>query len=116
MYFIPADFGQRDDVVRIEAGGIELRGERLVVGDRDGGVVHDPFADARDLLAVPRACGNGVETPVDEHAEARFAPPCHACIALRRRFGVLHRGDGMMRRLHVWFAAFQLRRRNGGHG
>ena len=38
-------FGQGDDVVRAEAGGVELACEGLVVGDRDGGVVHDPLAE-----------------------------------------------------------------------
>ena len=68
-------FGEGDDVVGAEAGGVELWGEGFVVGDGDGGVVHDPLADAGDLLAVPGAGGDGVEAPVDEHAEAGFAPP-----------------------------------------
>src|ERR1700723_1956291 len=49
--------------------------EGFVVGDGDGGVVHYPLADAGDLLAVPCAGRDGVEAPVDEHAEAGFAPP-----------------------------------------
>ena len=87
--------GQRDDVVRGEAGGVELRCERLVIRDGDGAVVHDPLADAGDLLAVPRAGGHGVESPVDEHAETRVAPPRHAGVFLRGRLGVLDGGDGM---------------------
>src|SRR2546430_9799665 len=37
-----------------------------------------------DLLV--RAGGDGVGAPVDEHPEARVAPPVHAGVALSRRF------------------------------
>jgi hypothetical protein len=33
--------------------------------------------------------GDGVEAPVDEHAEACLAPPLHAGVALGWGFGVL---------------------------
>ncbi len=88
--------GEGDDVVRAEAGGIELRGEGLVVGDGDGEVVHDPFADVVGALAVPFAGGDGVEAPVDEHAEAGIAPPCHARVALGGGLGVLDGGNRMI--------------------
>ena len=51
-------FGERHDVVGVEAGGVELRGERLVVGHRDGGVVHDPLADATGSACRP-TCRRG---------------------------------------------------------
>jgi hypothetical protein len=51
-------FGEGDDIVRAEAGGVELRREGLVVGDGDGGVVHDPLADAREFACRPR-CRRG---------------------------------------------------------
>src|SRR5579871_6123455 len=89
-------FGEGDDVVGAEAGGVELGGEGLVVGDGDGEVVHDPLADVGGALAVPLACGDGVEAPMDEHAEASFAPPLHAGVALGWGFGVLDGGDGMV--------------------
>ena len=101
-------FGEGDDVVRAEAGGVELRREGFVVGDGDGGVVHDPLADAGDLLAVPGAGGDGVEAPVDEHAEAGLAPPLHAGVALGGGFGVLNGGDGVVDGLGVRLASFQL--------
>ena len=88
-------FGEGDDVVGGEGGGVEAGGEGFVVGDGDGGVVHDPLADAGDVLAVPGAGGDGVEAPVDEHAEAGLAPPFHAGVALGGGFGVLDGGDGM---------------------
>jgi hypothetical protein len=88
-------FGEGDDVVGAEGGGVEFGREGFVVGDGDGGVVHDPLADAGDLLAVPGAGGDGVEAPVDEHAEACFAPPVHAGVELGGGFGVLDRGDGV---------------------
>ena len=87
---------ESDDVVRAEAGGVELGSEGLVVGYGDRGVVHDPLADAGDLFAVPGSGGDGVETPVDEHAEAGFAEPLHAGVALSRGFGVLDGGDGVV--------------------
>ena len=48
--------------------------------------IHDPFADAGNLFAVPGAGGNGVEAPVDEHAKSCLAPPRHTRVVLRRRF------------------------------
>src|SRR4051794_4470375 len=78
--------------MRIEARWIELARESLVIGNRNGASIHNPFADARNLFAIPRACGNRVESPVNEHAKARRAPPLHACIALRGSFRVL---DGL---------------------
>jgi LAO/AO transport system kinase len=44
-------------------------------------MIHSPMPG--NLLAVPGAGGDGVEAPVDEHAEARLAPPGHAGVALR---------------------------------
>ena len=107
-------FGEGDDVVRAEAGGVELGGEGFVVGDGDGGVVHDPLADAGDLLAVPCAGGDGVEAPVDEHAEAGFAPPLHAGVFLGGGFGVLDGGDGVVDGGGVGWGACELRVGDGG--
>ena len=45
---------------------------------------------------------------MDEHAEARLAPPLHASIPLRGRFGVLNGEDGMMRGCGVYLVALQL--------
>ncbi|MCU1247398.1 MAG: hypothetical protein JWQ49_427 [Edaphobacter sp.] len=101
-------FGEGYDVVRAEAGGVEVFGEGFVVGDGDGEVVHDPFADVGGALAVPLACGDGVEAPVDEHAEAGFAPPLHAGVALGGGFGVLDGGYGVIDGLGVRLAAFEL--------
>jgi hypothetical protein len=102
-------FGQGDDVVRAEASGVEVFREGFVVGDGDGEVVHDPLADVGGALAVPLAGGDGVEAPVDEHAEAGFAPPLHSGVALGRGFGVLDGGDGMVDRRCVGLGAFELR-------
>jgi hypothetical protein len=46
---------------------------------------------------------------VDEHAEAGFAPPLHASVALGWGLGVLNRGDGMVDGLDDRLAPFQLR-------
>ena len=109
-------FCEGDDVVGAEAGGIELGGEGFVVGDGDGEVVHDPLADVGGALAVPLAGGDGVEAPVDEHAEAGFAPPLHAGVALGGGFGVLVGGDGVVGRLGDGCAAFELRVAEGCGG
>ncbi len=107
--FHAGGFCKGDDVVRGEAGGIELAGEGLVVGDRDGEVVHDPLADVGGALALPFAGGDGIEAPVDEHAEAGVAPPCHAGVAPGGSFGVLNGGNGMIRGRGVGLAALELR-------
>jgi hypothetical protein len=100
--------------VRVEAGGIEFGREGFVVGDGDGGGVHDPLADAGDLFAVPCAGGDGVEAPVDEHAEAGGTPPIHAGVALERGFGVLN-GRHRMRGVGGDVFAFDLRKGGGNH-
>lgn len=94
--FLASGFGEGDDVVRIEAGGIEFRRESFIVGYRDGSAVHDPLADAGDLFPVPGARRDRVEAPVNEHAEAGGPPPLHACIALGWGLGVLNSRDGML--------------------
>ena len=108
--------GEGDDVVGAEAGGVELRGEGLVVGDGDGGAVHDPFADAGNLLAVPGSGGDGVESPVNEHAEAGITPPGHAGVSLSGSLLVLDGGDGMVDGGGVSLGALELRigQRGGG--
>ena len=97
MYFMPAALASATISCALKPVGLNCAGERFVVGDGDGGVVHDPLADAGDLLAVPGAGGDGVEAPVDEHAEAGLAPPRHAGVLLRGGLGVLDGGDGMLR-------------------
>ena len=82
MYFMPASLAILTHCVGVELHGIELLGELRVVGHGNLAAVHDPLADAADLLAVPGAGGHGVEAPVDEHAEPRLAPPGHPLVAL----------------------------------
>lgn len=100
--------GEGNDVMRGEAGGVELLCEAFVVGDGDGEIVHDPLTDVGGALTVPLACGDGVEAPVDEHAEAGLAPPGHASVALRGGFGVLDCRDRMICGGGVGFAALEL--------
>ena len=59
----------------VEAHRVEALGERGVPLARDALAKHDPLADSRHLLALPDAGGDGVQAPVDEHPEARLAPP-----------------------------------------
>ena len=77
--------GELRPSVGVELHRIELPGELLVVRDRDARLVHDPLADAGVALALPFAGRQGVEPPVDEHAEFRLAPPGQARFA--RGFG-----------------------------
>src|SRR5713101_6413235 len=58
--------------------GLEALGELLIVGYGNAFVLHHP------LVATEHA----VQTPMDEHAEARFVPPLHAAGAV----GILRRG------------------------
>jgi len=85
----PRSFGQGNDVMSVEACWIEFAREGLVIGNGNGTPIHDPFADAGHLFAIPCACGNRVETPVNEHAKSRVAPPSHTRIMLRRGFRIL---------------------------
>lgn len=65
---------------------IEPPGQRLVLGDRDIGAVHDPFARRVHRLAVPLAGRHGVHAPMNEHAEPRVAPPLQPSVALGGSF------------------------------
>src|ERR1700736_574915 len=87
-------FREGHEVVSAEGGGVELGGEGLVVSDGNREVIHDPLADVGGSLAVPLAGGDGVEAPVDEHAEACLAPPLHAGVTLGGGLGVLDGGGG----------------------
>ncbi len=62
--------------------GVELPREGAVLGDGDASAQHDPLADAADPFVLVRAGRHRVDTPVDEHAEPRLAPPFHAGVAL----------------------------------
>ena len=72
---LPGRFCQLDDLVGVVFDRVELRRQLFIVGDRDFGAQHDPFADAGDMLALPDAGRDAVDAPVDEHAEFGFAPP-----------------------------------------
>jgi hypothetical protein len=72
-----------------------LRGELLVFRTRDLRLVHDPLADALDLLALVLTGRHGIQTPMNKHPEPRLAKPRHPLIALVLR---LLRGDRLRRR------------------
>jgi hypothetical protein len=57
-------------------------------------------------LPFPDSAGDGLEAPMDEHAEARGTPPLHVGIALSLGLGVLDGRHRMQPRL--------LRRKGGG--
>ena len=68
-------FGDRHPLVSVELDRVELPGQRLVFGDGNLSAVHDPFAESGDGFAFPLAGRHGIESPMDEHAEAGLAPP-----------------------------------------
>ncbi len=88
--------GHLHPLLGIELHRIELRGQLLVLLDRDLGPVHDPLADAGDLLALPFPGGNGIQPPVDEQAELGLAEPVHP----RRLLGGLRLGTPALTRLY----------------
>lgn len=68
-------FGESDDGVGVKLGGVEAGCELGVLVARDVRVGHDLLAIALgDGLALPDATEFGVETEVDEHAEAAGLP------------------------------------------
>ena len=87
----------REAVVRLEYR-LHLPGV-LAAGHR--GPVLDPLRVVlRVDLSVPSSAGARIETPVDEHAKPRLAPPRHALVAIGRPAGELvglgHAGVGAL--------------------
>ena len=82
MYFMPASLAVRTHSSALNFTGLNSLAYCAVFGHGDLAAVHDPLADAGDLLAVVGAGGDGIDAPVDEHAEAGLAPPFHAGVAL----------------------------------
>ena len=82
MYFMPASLA-----VRTHSSALNFTGLNSLAYSRYSATgilprVHDPLADAVDPLAVVGAGGDGIDAPVNEHAEAGRAPPGHAGVAL----------------------------------
>ena len=77
-------FGDADPFAGIEVGGIELGGEFFVFGRRYFGLQLDPFGVV--FLAFPFAGGDGVDAPMNEHAEPGLVEPGHPV-------GVFGRGE-----------------------
>jgi hypothetical protein len=86
--------------IGIKFGGIELRRFTRVIRDRDLRVTHDPLANPMGLprvlagvntLVIPNSAELRIGSPVDEHAEACFAPPRHARVAVGLGFGGVQR-------------------------
>ncbi|OPZ07697.1 MAG: hypothetical protein BWZ10_02779 [candidate division BRC1 bacterium ADurb.BinA364] len=100
--FHPRVFGHGHPFLGVELRGIESPGEFFVFGDGDFGALHDPLANAGNLLVFPDARGNGVEAPVDEHPEPGFAPPLHSfgfALAPGRRFALRSHRPYLLARL-----------------
>src|SRR6266498_2064391 len=83
--------GDEHPLGSVELNGIELRRKLLVIRAWDVGPFHNPLANSFGSLAVVLAGGNGIQTPVDEHSEACFAPPSHAAIAFGFSFWAAQR-------------------------
>ncbi len=96
---------------RVEAHGVETLGERRVRLPRDAPAEHDPLADARHLLALPHACRDGVQAPVDEHPEARLPPPGQPRVVDHRsRVASAHAVAPAHHLCHEWVIASRRRR------
>ena len=70
--------------LRIEPYRVELLRQGLVFRARNALAEHDPLADAIHRLTLPDAGRNGVQAPMNEHAEARLAPPAQARVMYHR--------------------------------
>ena len=81
MYFIPAFLATATHASASNFTGLNCFASCSYSSTGDLGAIHDPFADAFHRLAFPFTGGNRVEAPVNEHAEARFAPPCQPFLA-----------------------------------
>jgi len=67
--------GDADPFIGIELHRIKLLGELLIFADGDFGVVHHPFANALNRLALPLAGRYGVKPPVNKHPKTGLTPP-----------------------------------------
>ena len=96
MYCWPAALASLTICVGVVLYRVELRRQLFIFGYGDFGAQHDPLAYAGDVLAFPDAGRNGVDAPVDEHAELGCAPPIQARVLIGAgplpafRFEVFH--------------------------
>src|SRR5215470_10195091 len=74
-------FGDTHPLTRVKPHGIKLRRKLFVVGARNVGPFHDPLADAVGTESFVLTRRNRVESPVNEHTEARLTPPTHPLVA-----------------------------------
>ena len=70
--------------VGVELDRIKLLRVCAVFRHGDFATVHNPFPDPTYLFAVVSPGGDGIDAPVDEHAEPCRAPPGHPGVALGR--------------------------------
>ncbi len=105
--------GEAGPGTRVEVGRREVGAEAVVLVERDLGRGADPLGVVG--AAVPLAGRDGVKAPVDEHAEARLAPPVQAGIG-RIGHGDAGHQDGREQgeRLHE-VIAFSIRRSGTSH-
>lgn len=76
----PGILGDADPFLRIVFDRVELVGVFLTLGNRDVSAIHDAFTDPSNLFALVGAHRHGIESPVDEHTEARILPPRYAFV------------------------------------
>src|SRR5262249_10329377 len=74
-------FGDTYPLTRVKLHGIKLRRKLFVVGPRKFAPFHAPPADAVGPESFVLTRRNRVESPVNEHTEARFTPPTHPLVA-----------------------------------
>ena len=78
--------GEIDPGLGIEKERVEHPGIGLVFLNGDLASMHDPLASSPYGVSFVSPAQNGVDAPVDEHAEARFLPPSHTGFTIFRCF------------------------------
>ena len=88
MYFMPARWAMLTHSSALNRVGLNRGARPGVLGDWNRRFAHDPGSVAPDLLSLPGAGRNRVQSPVDEHAELGLLPPPHALVYLRAKVGI----------------------------
>jgi hypothetical protein len=77
----PGLFGKAHPFIGIVFDWIKILCKGFILCHRNLGSIHDPLTDSGDLFTFVGSGRYGIDTPVNEHAEAGFPPPFHAGIA-----------------------------------
>src|ERR1041384_6378822 len=76
-----------DPLLGIKMLRVPLLCQLLILRNWNLGAIHNPFAQAWNLFALPLASGNRVKAPMDEHAVLRLLEPRQPGLSCFRRIG-----------------------------